>query len=129
MRKQHAIHNEAACDFLLSSNKFNDWVVTTAFYSALHFVQHAIFPLTDGAKTYKDLNVYYSEVLKKRNKRLTKHIATIQLVGTKLPKCAPYYRWLYDACMTARYTNYNVSSGKAKQAREYLTLLSGHLTK
>lgn len=57
MRKQHAIHNEEACDFLLSSNKFNDWVITTAFYSALHFVQHEIFPLTHDDKKYgfKDL--------------------------------------------------------------------------
>ena len=129
MRKQHAIHNEEACDFLLSSNKFNDWVVTTAFYSALHFVQHEIFPFTDGGKTYSDLNVYYGKVLKKKNKRLTKHIATIQLVSSKLPKCSPYYRWLHDACMTARYNNYNVSSSKAKQARDYLKLLRSHLTK
>jgi len=129
MRKQHAIHNEETCDFLLSSNKFNDWVVTTAFYSALHFVQHEIFPLTDDGKTYSDLNQFYDKVLKKKNKRLTKHNATIQLVNSKLSKCSPYYRWLHDACMTARYTNYNVSSNKAKQARDYLKLLRNHLTK
>ena len=129
MKKQHAIHNEEACDFLISSNKFNDWVVTTAFYSALHFVQHEIFPLTDSGKTYSDLNVFYSKVLKKKNKRLTKHIATIELVSLWLPKCSPYYRWLHDACMTARYTNYNVSKNKAKKAREYLKLLRSHLSK
>lgn len=129
MRKQQAVHNEEACDFLLSSNKFNDWVVTTSFYSALHFVQHEIFPLTEGGKTYNDLNVYYGKVLKKRNERLTKHTATIQLVGLKLPKCSAYYRWLHDACMTARYTNYNVSFNKAKQARDYLRLLKRHLAK
>lgn len=129
MRKQHAVHNEAACDFLLSSGKFNDWVVTTAFYSALHFVQHEIFPITEGKETYKDLNEYYGKVLKKKNKRLTKHNATIQLVCSKTPKCAPYYRWLHDACMNGRYTNYNVSSRKATQARAYLQRLRTHLTK
>lgn len=129
MRKQHAIHNEDACDFLLSSNKFNDWVVTTAFYSALHFVQYELFPLTYNGKSYADLNVFYEKVLKRKNKRLTKHIATIQLVNSKLPKCSPYYRWLHDACMTARYTNYIVSPRKAKYAREYLRILRSYLTK
>lgn len=129
MRKQHAIHNEAACDFLLSSNKFNDWVVTTAFYSALHFVQNEVFPLTENGKIYPDLNTYYGKVLKMKNKRLTKHFATIQLVNSKLPKCLAYYRWLHDACMTARYTDYNVSSNKAQQARDYLRILRSYLTK
>lgn len=129
MRKQHAIHNEEACDFLLKSNKFNDWVITTAFYSALHFVQHEIFPVDENGETYLDLNIYYAKVLKKKNKRITKHFATIQLVTSKLPKCSPYYRWLHDACMSARYTNYNVSVEKAKQAREYLKLLKKQLLK
>lgn len=129
MRKQHAIHNEEACDFLLTSNKFNDWVVTTAFYSALHYVQHEIFPIEEDGETYGDLNIYYAKVLKKKKKGITKHFATIQLVKSKSPNCLSYYRWLYDACMSARYTNYNVSSKKAKQANEYLKKLKNELTK
>jgi hypothetical protein len=129
MTKQHAIHNEAACDFLLSGNQFNDWVVTTAFYAALHYVQHEIFPLSEGGNTYADFNVYFGKVLKQRNQRLNKHSATLQLVGTRLPGCLPYYRWLYDACMTARYTNYKVSAGKARLAKSYLDQLKGHLSK
>ena len=129
MRKEHAIHNEAACDFLLTSSQFNDWVVTTAFYSALHFVQHEIFPITEGNKTYRDLNEYYGKVLKISNKSLSKHTATILLVSKKLPKCAAHYRWLHDACMTARYNNYSVSEDKAKLARKYLGDLRIHLSK
>lgn len=129
MRKKHAIHNQEVCDFLLTSNKFNDWVITTAFYAALHFVQHEIFPLTDRKKTYNDLNEYYGKVLKKQNKRLSKHFATIQLVNSKIPKCSAYYRWLHDACMTARYNNYIVSDQKAKRARIYLEALRNHLKK
>lgn len=129
MRKQHAIHNEEACDFLLTSNKFNDWVITTAFYSALHFVQHEIFPLTHDDKKYADLNIYYGKVLKRKNKWLTKHSATIKLVHLKLPKCSNYYRWLHDSCMTARYNNYKVSDRKAKRARVYLEDLKKHLKK
>lgn len=129
MRKKHAIHNQEVCDFLLSTNRFNDWVITTAFYAGLHFVQHELFPLIDGNKTYADLNEYYGSVLKKQNKHLSKHFATIQLVNSKLPECSAYYRWLHDACMTARYNNYTVSDKKAKQARFYLGQLRNHLNK
>lgn len=129
MRKQHAIHNEAACDFLLSSNKFNDWVVTTAFYAALHFVQHELFPLKEGGKSYRDLNLYFGKVMKRKNKRLTKHAATIQLTKKYLASCSSYYRWLHDACMTARYNNYKVSPAKARHARFFLNELKKHLKK
>lgn len=129
MKKRHALHNEAACDFLLSGNQFNDWVVTTAFYAALHFVHHEMFPLTEGNQTYIDFTTYYSHILKRKNKQLTKHAATIQLVGLTLPSCAAYYRWLHDACMNARYRNYNVSSEKAGIARHHLQLLRIRLRK
>lgn len=129
MRKQHALHNEEACDFLLKSNKFNDWVLTTAFYSALHFVQHEIFPIEEDSESYADLNIYYDKVLKKKNHRLSKHFATIQLVSAKLPNCASYYRWLHDACMNARYSNYKVSKNKAQLARQYLEQIKNQLKK
>ena len=41
----HAIHNKEACEYLSKEPKFSDWVITTAFYSALHFIDYKIFPL------------------------------------------------------------------------------------
>ena len=129
MKKLHAIHNEDTCDFLLPTKKFNDWVVTTAFYSALHYVQNEIFPLEDSGTTYAEFDIYFREVLKKKNRRLTKHSATIQLVNNRISAASPYYRWLHDTCMNARYTNYVVSDGKAQTAKAFLTNLKQHLTK
>jgi hypothetical protein len=129
MKKLHAIHNEDACNFLLSSQKFNDWVVTTAFYSALHFVQHEIFPLDHSGVTYTEFNKYFLDVLKKKKWTSNKHKATIQLVTEKIPAAAPYYRWLYDTCMNARYSNYKVSAAKAQMAKAYLGNLKQHLAK
>jgi len=129
MKKQHAIHNEEACKFLLTNKKFNDWVVTTAFYAALHFVQHELFPLTDNRQKYTDFNVYFSKVLNKKKKKLSKHSATIELVKTNLPLCSSYYRWLHDACMSARYNNYIVSESKAMNASNYLTEMKKYLKK
>ena len=86
MKKQHAIHNEEACHFLLTSKKFNDWVVTTAFYSALHFVQNELFPITEQEQEYVEFNIYFDRVLKRRKLKLSKHAATIELVNMNLPK-------------------------------------------
>lgn len=128
MKGKHAAHNEKACDYLLKSRLFNDWVITTAFYSALHYVQDEIFPLTEDRKTYNNFNIYFYKVLKKQNSKLSKHEATIQLVNLKLKSASSYYRWLHDSCMTTRYKNYIVSDDKAKKAREYLDALKKHLS-
>ncbi len=129
MKKLHAIHNEEACKFLLTSKKFNDWVVTTAFYSALHFVQHELFPLSFNGHEYNDFNVYFDKVLKNKNKKTSKHAATIELVKSNLPLCSSYYRWLHDACMSSRYNNYKVSDTKANSANNNLIELKKHLIK
>ena len=43
--------------------------------------------------------------------------------------CSAYYRWLHDACMSARYNNYNVSEIKATTAKKYLIELKKNLKK
>lgn len=127
MSKTQALHNEEACNYLHSSNKFNDWVITTAFYSALHFVQYEIFPLNINKTTFEDLNQYYNNTIK--SKPLSKHTTTIHLVNSKIPKASPYYRWLHDACMNARYMNFNVSYSKANKAKQYLSLIKNEISK
>src|SRR5690606_6193181 len=115
--KLHALHNEEVCDYLLASKKYNDWVTTTAFYSAIHFVQNEIFPLIKDGVEYSTFNSYCSKVLRKNNKQVNKHKATINIVKENLPLCASDYRWLYSACMNARYNSYVVSEQKAIEAR------------
>jgi hypothetical protein len=129
VKKKHAIHNKNACAYLLKSKKYNDWVITTAFYSALHFVQNEIFPLKDAGTVYPDFNIYFSKVLRKKNRKLNKHAATIQLVNTHLTAVSSYYRWLHDACMTTRYKNYIVSDNKALHAKNILDLLVKQMKK
>lgn len=41
----HAIHNELACKYLNKKPEFADWVITTAFYSALHYLTGKMFPM------------------------------------------------------------------------------------
>jgi hypothetical protein len=88
MRKEHAKHNEELCDFLISVGKYNDWVITTAFYSAIHYVQSKIFPLRVGTVTYFNLNHYFS--INKFNHR-GRHGAMIDLTWQYLPAVAGEY--------------------------------------
>lgn len=125
MRKQHAEHNEKACDYLLNSPDYYDWVVTTAFYSALHFVQHEIFPLSEGGKNYNNIDEYKTLTRSKDSK----HNLTIKLVRRHISGAYPLYKWLHDSCMTARYKRYNTSLSSANQAKGHLTRLKTFLNK
>ncbi len=130
MRKAHAIHNEDACNFLLNSGKFNDWVVTTAFYSSLHYIHHEIFPLEHKNTTFTNFNGYYDVMYGTSiNNRPSKHNVTIELVKNKLPNCSRFYRWLHDECSNARYKNYKVSENIANQSKRYLDNIKLQLTK
>lgn len=115
-RLEHALHNEEVCK-LLSGTKFKDWKVTTAFYSALHFVRHKIFPIKqktpDGQKFQIDsFNQYYRGF---NPKNLGKHELLMKLVETHCPDIKVEYKWLLDTCMSARYHNFNISDKVAQK--------------
>lgn len=119
-RAEHADHNREACDLLLSYGKFPDWVITTAFYSAMHRVQAYIFPYSDSGKTYTNIGQYASAVSSPGH-RVSKHEATKRLVKKLLPAISNKYSKLFDICHTARYVQYKASPALAKQARDILT--------
>ena len=127
MRLSHAEHNEALCNLILKDGNFNDWAITTAFYAALHFAQHKIFPFKQGRKVFKDLNHYYFQHLVKSGKRISKHQTMIGLVRSSLPKSYSSYRWLLDASQTARYNDYRVSKEKAFKSWERMQLVKNEV--
>lgn len=109
------------CQFLLEDGRFYDWVVTTAFYSALHLVQEKIFPFSDDEEdyVYESFEQYFSKSLKEGTK-ISKHQSTIKLVELRIKDAGNLYRSLHDMCLTCRYRNYQVSAKKAKVAKSYL---------
>lgn len=118
--RTHSQHNFEVCDFLLNDGRFYDWVITTAFYSALHHVQEEIFPFTDEkGNKYSTFEQYFSQSLKDGNK-ISKHQLTIKLVEQRINGAGTLYRSLHDMCRTCRYRNYIVSAKKAKVAKSYL---------
>ena len=129
-KKDHAIHNENACNFLQADKNYSDWVVTTAFYSALHYVQHEIFPVTINGKLYSSFNQYYLGHYRNSQNRPNRHVSTINLVLEELGSDAHVnYKWLYDLCMTSRYRNYNTAPILAEESIKRLQRIKKVLKK
>lgn len=127
MRKAHALHNEELCELLISTGKYNDWVVTTAFYSAVNYVKHQMFPLEHDKITYDEFSDYYSFISQKNN--TSPHKALINLVRNDLHYCKNAYKWLHDQCHNARYNNYVVSDPIAAEARKKLEVVKSSCKK
>ncbi len=108
-RREHALHNEQACLYLYESGNFPDWVVSTAFYSALHFVKYKAFPLTDNGRTFIDFDEYFLKERTSRAYGTSPHDILNSLVNKHLRNISAAYRELFDLCHTARYDDYQTS--------------------
>lgn len=126
-KKAHAEHNERTCSYLNTEGKFPDWVVTTAFYAALHYVQHEIFPLQLPGRTFANFDAYYNSL---GTNKSNKHSETIELVFQEFGEdVGILYKWLHDHCWTARYNNFNVTTEIAKNSIDNLNELKTYLSK
>lgn len=123
LRKLHASHNEDLCNLLIKTTGFDDWVITTAFYSALNLVKHQIFPFSDAGVSYADFDEYYSKL--NSGVKISKHSAVISLVSKRIPIAKHIYKMLFDHCNNARYHDYRVKPELAKLARTNLSKLQG----
>lgn len=118
-RLDHALRNESACDYLNQSGDFPDWVITTAFYSALHFIRYKIFPITIDEESFETLDEYTKRSTDKYGK--SAHSLLRKLLNKKFKKnlAAPYSE-LFDSCHNARYCNYNVEKEEVANALDNL---------
>lgn len=122
MKFDHAVHNEQLCDHLITLKSYNDWVVTTSFYSALHYVTNKIFPLEIENINYNDIEQFVAVI----NERMaptnhkSKHSITIDLVRQHLKSISSKYKWLFDNCKTARYHKYQIDEDIALKSRDHL---------
>jgi hypothetical protein len=118
MKQRHAQHNKELCLHLLDKGTHNDWVITTAFYSAIHFIDHKLFPLTytDGIRytNIDDLHITVKRIYH------SKHSLREHLVNLYLPLQATNYSVLKTSCWVARYDNYIVTTNRAKICKNRL---------
>ena len=118
MKKAHGEHNEALCQKLLSENVYKDWVVTTAFYSAIHFIDYKLFPLEHDGKIFNNI----SDIRRHLNSP-SPHAARKRIVSIYLADQVANYDFLDKNCRNARYNNYAISLDKAQKASQRLALV------
>ncbi len=119
-RRNHALHNEKVCQYLAQSGEFPDWVITTAFYTALHFVKYKIFPLLlDNGKRYSSLDDYRRKIGYQQHGS-SAHSILRKLLNQRFKNIAAPYNELYDSCQNARYTDYDISSEEVTFALDNL---------
>ena len=117
MQRDHGVHNERACNLLAGDGRFPDWVVTTAFYSALHYVQARLFPFTDEDGTrYSSID----EFIYVHPEHSNKHQATVDLIYMEMSEIGSKYAWLRQQSHTARYIKYKTPKEDAATAIKYL---------
>jgi hypothetical protein len=122
----HANHNREVC-LLLKREKKYDWVVTTAFYSCIHRLYDAIFPLSViiGGKVvifnnFTDYSKHFRE-----HSNMGKH----EILGKAVKdsgisiKARTAYESLKGASFTARYNNYLVPEAHAMHAISKLDII------
>jgi len=128
MSTELALLNEALCDHILSTGMWNDWVVTTAFYSARYYVESCLFPLTLGENTYTGFEDYFIDRNKHGDYSRNEHQSRITLVHQKLKPASNAYKFLMEASISARYDGYKVDVATAHKARERLDLIKNCCT-
>jgi len=124
MRKTHGEHNEILSDYLLNfeNGKFNDWVITTAFYACIHFVEHKLFPCKMDGVNYETFEDYCTYKYNAYNNR-SKHFLKSELVKYRIPAIDHQYRFLKDTCMNVRYYEFRVTNNKAKTCNEIMKVI------
>ena len=113
----HALHNEEVCNWLNRKPEFTDWVITTAFYSAIHFVDHKLFPLKQNSVTYKSFEEYS---LRANKFNENKHKLKSRLVSTEANSIFPAYNQLKEMSFNARYIDYATDRSISNKAIELL---------
>ena len=131
---QHAYHNYKASKELQKCGGFDDWVITTAFYSAMKYLEDKLFPAEYEHprkygefvtfKNYPQFISAYGRLGADNNKHrimsemVAKHIDDIAVVNS--------YEDLRQSCHTARYINYEVGQDRLNMAVEALEIIKNH---
>ena len=114
-KRIHGERNKKLSKELLNGKVYFDWVITTAFYSAIHLVEDKILPCKVSDLVCKNIND-----VKSAYKMRGRHSSRERLVLSNLPKIAIQYKWLDDQSRYSRYTTYKVTPAQADKATQYL---------
>lgn len=96
-----ARHNQKLAKRLLTS-EYYDWACTSAFYSALHYVEAKFFEIPEvvhSDKAYKK----HKNLMKEEDINLGVHSFRVMLLGNRFPKLRTSYRQLMEVSFQVRY--------------------------
>ncbi|MEZ0183141.1 hypothetical protein AB9T89_12920 [Flavobacterium oncorhynchi] len=121
-KREFGERNQALSNDLLAGKVYYDWVVTTAFYSAIHFVEDFALPVEINGRQCEDIgdvkNAYKTE---------GRHAARERLVFGQINSfVGARYKWLDDHSRNARYKTYKAQPAEALKAQEYLNFIHKH---
>jgi len=115
--------NKDLCAELHKQGKYYDWVVTTAFYSAIHYIEGKILPTKVNNK--QCANIFEVKDALAVDGR---HQARSRLVHkcSKNFQIAAAYDWLDEQSRNSRYKTYKVNKNIADKAVYYLNLIADY---
>lgn len=115
----HAERNKSLSEDLKNGKKYYDWVVTTSFYSSIHFLENFLLPVKIGACECNNI-----QQVKNAYNLKGRHIARLRLIQINAPlEIAVAYKWLDDRSRYSRYTTYKVTAAEADKAIQYITAI------
>lgn len=117
MKKEHAERNEALNDELIAGGVYKDWVITTAFYSAIHYVEFKMFSTAFHFNGVEVKNLEEAHAAIDYKNRKSRHETRGNLVKLKLFQVQVQYDCLRKWSQNARYVDYKVSTTQATQAK------------
>lgn len=114
--------NKELSNQLFQGKVYYDWVVTTSFYSCIHYVEDKILPVKIKGVECKCL----SEV-RKAYSMDGRHAARERLVFEVLgSKIGARYKWLQDRSRYSRYETFKLNNSEASKALEYLNFIDAN---
>lgn len=111
---EHALHNEKALDFISKEAEFNDWSITIAFYTALHFVRAKSNENGEFITFDEWFNKQKKIEREKKNFNFTKHEAIERLAFLISKDCGNEYKRLSGFAKNSRYSEYKVDPQKMR---------------
>lgn len=127
----HAEHNYKLHLELIENSNYDDWAITTGFYSGIKFLQSALFPsdyLCPADRCMKRFNSFSDYITANRSlNQANAHRILENIVETYVEdeEVRNSYKDLKNVCFFARYINYNVGKQRLGLATEALNIIKG----
>jgi hypothetical protein len=114
-KKAHGERNQKLSKTLYEGKEYYDWAITTAFYSAIHYIEDKIFPCVVGGVNCANIND-----VNRAYDMPGRHAARERLVWDKLFNVGVQYKWLDDQSRNARYITFKINDATSAKSQQYL---------